>query len=103
MYIGSSDKIKTSKAVLELAKKKQIILATYGMINEGSDIPELDTLIFGTPRTDIEQVVGRIQRKFGDKKPLLVVDPVFSTRINRKMAEKRVEMYEKLGFTRQGA
>lgn len=85
-------------AELHNAKKCDIILATYKMMAEGTDIPELDTLIFGTPRTDIEQVVGRIQRYNADKRELVVVDPVFQTNIQERMGKKRRFFMQELGF-----
>ena len=98
LYIGGG---KLSKIELEASKKKQLIIGTYPMIAEGTDVPDIDTLLLATPKTDIEQVVGRIQRPHGDKKRLLVVDPVFDTPWNRKMAEKRVKIYEELDFMKQ--
>ena len=98
LYIGGG---KLSKLELEASTKKQIILATYPMIAEGTDIPDIDTLLFATPKGDVEQVVGRIQRPHADKKRLLIVDPVFDTPWNRKLADKRVRLYETLGFYRQ--
>ena len=82
----------------DAAKKKAAIFATYGMMNEGTDVPALDTLIFGTPRSDVEQVVGRIQRDHEGKRQLLIVDPVHSLAITRGMAKKRRKIYAKLGF-----
>ena len=54
----------------------KIILGTYQVAGLGLDIPELDTLIFATPRTDIEQAVGRIVRKVKGKKRPYVIDIV---------------------------
>lgn len=44
-------------------KDRQILLATYSCAGIGFDKPILDTLILATPRTDIEQAVGRLLRK----------------------------------------
>ena len=88
-----------SKKELEGAKTAPIILATYGMMSEGTDIPALDTLILATPRADVEQVVGRIQRPDGAKRPLLIVDPVFVTPYNEALFGKRAAIYDKLGFS----
>jgi superfamily II DNA or RNA helicase len=87
----------------DLLRSKQcdIILGTYKMISEGTDIPELDTLILATPRSEIEQVVGRIQRPKDGKRELLIVDPVLSIGYCEKLAKKREKMYDKLGFTKQ--
>ena len=39
------------------------MLGTYAMVSEGFDCPKLDTLIFASPKSSIEQSVGRILRK----------------------------------------
>lgn len=96
LYLG-----KMKEEQLEASKKRSIILATYSKMSEGTDIPKLDTLFLSTPRTDIEQVVGRIQRVVEGKKPLLVVDPVFTSSYNTRMALKRKKVYERLGFNEQ--
>lgn len=108
MYVGSTPapegrKIgkKPSKEELDHAKTCDIVLATYGMMAEGTDIPALDTLFIGTPRADVEQVVGRIQRHKDDKKKLLIVDPVFGTKYMQSLADKRRRVYQDLGFTEQ--
>lgn len=48
---------------LKKTEGKQIILGTYTMSSEGMDIPDLDAVIFGSPRSDIIQSIGRILRK----------------------------------------
>jgi superfamily II DNA or RNA helicase len=96
MYLGSMSSDK-----LEASKKCNVVIATYQKMSEGTDIPELDTLFLATPRTDVEQVVGRIQRIVEGKKPLLVVDPVFSSPYNQRMAKKRLGVFKKLGFKSQ--
>ena len=98
LYCGSVAGKRMTKTQLEESKECDIILATYGMMNEGTDIPALDTLFVCTPRADVEQVVGRIQRKKEGKKNLLVVDPVFQTPYCRALARKRRTIYEKLRF-----
>jgi len=101
LYVGSVNKRRLSKDQLDEAKKCDIVLATYGMMAEGTDIPELDTLFFATPRSEVEQVVGRIQRFCDGKKELLIVDPYFNTIFNKRMADKRRRVFEKLDFTKQ--
>jgi superfamily II DNA or RNA helicase len=72
-YVGTM-----SKKDLEISKAKQVILATYGMINFGTNIPWLDTLVMATPRSDVVQIVGRILREYPDKSVPIVFDPVDS-------------------------
>lgn len=47
------------------AENCQVVLATYALGNEGLDIPRLNTLVMATPRTNVEQAVGRILRGGG--------------------------------------
>lgn len=93
IYIGS----KTPKE-LDDAKKCQIMLGTYAKLSEGTDVPELDTLFLATPRADIEQTVGRVLRVHKDKKPVIVIDPVFQTPYMRSLSKKRIDTYKKLDF-----
>ena len=44
-------------------QRARAILATYVMAREALDIPGLDTLILGTPSSDVRQAVGRVRRK----------------------------------------
>ena len=73
----------------------QIILGTYGSGGEGFDLPELDYLIFGTPRADVRQSVGRLLRP-KEKSPIIIdiVDNV--SEIMRKFAEARMRYYRGL-------
>ena len=53
-----------------------LILASYSMAKEAMDIPILDTLLMATSKSNIQQSVGRIQRKveYPLDKPPLVID-----------------------------
>ena len=48
---------------LKQSEGKNILLGTYTMSSEGMDIPDLDAVIFASPRSDIIQSIGRILRK----------------------------------------
>ena len=56
-YIGGM-----KEAALKESESKQVIIATYSMAAEALDIKTLTTLVMVTPKTDIEQAVGRILR-----------------------------------------
>jgi len=56
------------------AKNKRVVLATYAMCAEATDVPQWDTLIMATPRANIVQSVGRILRECAGKKQPVVVD-----------------------------
>lgn len=57
-YVGG-----LSQNALDESAKKQIILATYQMAAEGMNIPTLNTVIFASPISDIQQAIGRILRE----------------------------------------
>lgn len=57
-YIGG-----LSQKELDISADQQIILATYQMAAEGMNIPTLNTVIFASPISDIQQAIGRILRE----------------------------------------
>ena len=70
-YVSGCDK--------DVEDKKPVIVSNYKMLQKGTDIPSLDTLIMADPPynvTGLEQTVGRILRvnKGIRKKQLMVVD-----------------------------
>ena len=67
LYIGGM-----KEKELKSAESKKVMLSTYAMTSEGFDNPELNTLIFATPKTNIEQSVGRILRKVHDIDPIII-------------------------------
>lgn len=71
LYVGGM----TSSARND-AKTKPVVMATYQMTKEATDIPSLDTLVMCTPKSDVEQIVGRILRLHADKLHGIVFDPV---------------------------
>ena len=86
---------------LRESQEKEILLATYSMASEGMDIPKLNTVILASPKSDVEQSVGRIFRqKESDRKfhPLIVdIQDTFS--FFKKQCEKRINFYHKSNFT----
>lgn len=56
------------------AARCQVIMATYGMIALGTDIPELAGLVYATPQSEVEQAKGRIERDLVGKQTPVVVD-----------------------------
>lgn len=78
----------------------QVVLTTYQMCSEGLDIPRLDTLIFATPRSNIEQSAGRILRSHPDKQSPVVHDLVDKYSLFEKMYWKRLRVYRSMAFTR---
>ena len=86
----------------EAAMCAQGIVSTYQLCSEGMDIPSRNTLVLATPKSRVEQTVGRIQRstshREGECTPLVldVVDP-FS--VFAGMARARARHYADMGYT----
>lgn len=86
---------------LESSKDKQIILGTYNMVSEGFDLPKLDTLVLATSKSDVEQSVGRIQRKHvytEDDNTPLIIDVVDDFSVFGNQHRKRVKFYKKMNY-----
>ena len=86
------------------SESKQIILGTYNMVSEGFDLPKLDTLIMASPKSNVEQSVGRIQRKLMSEREYTptVIDIVDGFSVFKNQAKKRVAFYKKSGFCVDG-
>jgi superfamily II DNA or RNA helicase len=71
-----SGKSKTisSSVMKENAKECRILMATFGMMGLGTDIPDAAAMIYATPQSDITQSRGRIERMCEGKKEPVVVD-----------------------------
>lgn len=80
-------------AALKESESKKIIIATYAMASEALDIKTLTTLVMATPKTDIEQSVGRILREKHSKP--IVVDIIDSHSIFQNQWVKRQKFYKK--------
>lgn len=75
------------------SKKKQVILGSYQICGTGFNLPSLNTLIMATPRSHIEQMVGRILRQEHEIDPLVIdIADMFSIYVY--MAKKRMKFYD---------
>ena len=85
---------------LHLSQEKDIILGTFSMASEGMDIPKLNTCILGSPKSDVEQSVGRIFREKACDRTHhpLIVDIIDDFSLFTKQAEKRQTLYRKMNF-----
>jgi superfamily II DNA or RNA helicase len=87
-YVGGM-----KESELKKTESKQVVIATYSMAAEALDIKTLSTLIMVTPKTDIEQTVGRILRS--DHEHPLIVDIVDKHDLFQKQWLKRKTYYRK--------
>lgn len=90
LFIG-----KTDKEEKNISRGKKFMLATYAIASEGFNHPELNTLLFATPRSSITQAVGRIYRKTHKNKPL-IIDIVDNFSVFKYMYKKRDKIYKEL-------
>lgn len=91
-YVGGR-----KQADLNEAEKAPIILGSYGMASEALDIPSLNTLVMTTPRSQVEQAVGRIIRKKTEVQPV-IVDIVDELQSFKRQSFTRRNLYKKLKY-----
>ena len=92
LYLGG---MKTDQRALSV--KCDVIIGTYQASGEGFDVPELDTLILSTPKSDVQQAVGRILRQKNKNEPI-VIDIVDSFSIFKAQYYKRRKFYKSCGY-----
>jgi superfamily II DNA or RNA helicase len=90
-YVGGM-----KEAALKESEAKKVIIATYSMAAEALDIKTLTTLIMATPKTDIEQAVGRILREKHSKP--IVVDIIDAHAPFQNQWTKRKVFYKKQNY-----
>lgn len=96
-YIGELSK----KDRIEAEENCDILFCTYDMAHEALDIPRLNTAILATPKKDVVQSIGRIQRtelKCGNIRPL-IIDICDNLSIFNKHGSKREMLYKKSSYT----
>lgn len=91
LYIGGM-----KEEDLSQSSKKKLVIATFSLAQEGLDIPDLDTAIFATPKSDVVQASGRILR--GSTHPV-IYDLVDKWSIFFGMYKKRCKIYESMKFS----
>jgi superfamily II DNA or RNA helicase len=90
-YVGGM-----KEAALKETESKKVVIATYSMAAEALDIKTLTTLIMATPKTDIEQSVGRILREKHSSP--IVVDIIDSHELFQNQWRKRKTFYKKENY-----
>jgi superfamily II DNA or RNA helicase len=92
IYLGGMKQLVRNESVT-----KSVIIGTYQASGEGFDVPELDTLILASPKSDVEQAVGRILRQKNKNEPI-VFDIVDSFSIFKGQYYKRRKFYKSNDF-----
>lgn len=99
-YVGETTK--GGKAAREAnGEECGVLFTTFGMGEEGLDIPRMNTLVLASPKREVEQLVGRITRKRhgegGGPEPL-VCDIVDKHPLFARMHRRRAEFYRRSGM-----
>jgi superfamily II DNA or RNA helicase len=99
-YVGGM-----KQSELKESENKKVILATFHIASEGFDCPGLDTLILASPKSDVIQCVGRIQRipQHLRKNVPLVIDVVDNFSLFSRQAIKRMKYYKSCKYDIEGA
>ena len=86
---------------LRESQEQDILLATFSMASEGMDIPKLNTVILASPKSDVEQSVGRIFRQKAEVRKFhpLIIDIQDTFSVFKNQCNKRITLYKKLNFT----
>jgi len=79
---------------LKLSEDAQVIFGTFSMADTGLDIKTLNTLILASPKSNIEQSVGRIMRKKHDF-VLKIIDIVDDFSVFSNQGRKRMTLYKR--------
>jgi superfamily II DNA or RNA helicase len=89
-YVGGM-----KQADLAISSEKQIILATYQLASEGFNVPSLNTIIFASPISDIQQSIGRILREVPEKRKYtpLCIDILDDFSIFKRKGAVRLKFY----------
>ena len=97
---------------LDESSKKKIVLGTFHLASEGMDVPELNTIILASPKSDIVQSIGRIfrQKKSERTHDPLIIDiidiniPIFKRQFSRRnrIYKKNKYSISKLKLSKDG-
>jgi Type III restriction enzyme, res subunit len=93
-YVGGM-----KKDALKESENKSVIIATFSMASEALDIKTLTSLVMATPKTDIEQSVGRILRQ-KHAQPV-IIDIIDSHPPFKNQWSKRKAFYKSKSYTIQ--
>jgi len=87
---------------LEVSATCSIILGTFAMASEGMNIPALNSVLLATPKSNIEQSIGRILRLKPEER---TVEPIIFDVLDTAFGEcngqwlKRRKFYRECGYT----
>jgi hypothetical protein len=82
----------------EEQQQTKCTVATYKLLEMGYDDKTIDTLILCTPKSTIQQTVGRVEREAPGKAVPLVIDIVDDNPMLQGMWKKRKSFYASRGY-----
>jgi superfamily II DNA or RNA helicase len=96
-YVGGMKQVDLDKSA-----QCKILLGTYAMASEGFNVPTLNTILLATPKTNVEQSVGRVLRQRPEERaanPLIldVLDTSFMECYSKW--NKRKTLYTHCGYS----
>lgn len=94
-YVGQTKATREVKDELKRQALKPVVLATYKMTSYGTDFPHWDTAFLMTPRSDVQQIVGRVVREKAGKKNPVVFDFVDPLPLLLGYFKNRMKWYKK--------
>jgi superfamily II DNA or RNA helicase len=59
---GDPKLVKRTSEQLRKAESANVLFGTAQLISEGFNVPAIDVIVLATPKSDIEQIVGRARR-----------------------------------------
>jgi len=94
-YVGGMKQVDLNKSA-----EKKIILATFQLASEGFNVPSLNTLIFASPISDIQQSIGRILRETPQQRKYipLCIDIEDDLYVFKRKASARMKFYNSNKF-----
>jgi len=87
---------------LEVTEEADVILGTFSMASEGFDCKyPLNTIILSSPKSNIEQAVGRILREEAKYRKFvpLIIDIWDNFSLFARQGKKRIDFYKKNKYT----
>jgi superfamily II DNA or RNA helicase len=95
-YVGGMKQVDLDKSSL-----CRVVLGTFAMAAEGMNIPTLNTILLATPKSNIEQSIGRVLRQKPDERKCapLILDVLDSAHVccNGQLARRR-KFYKSCGY-----
>ena len=82
-----------------ITERHRLLCSTYSMCREGVDVPHLDSLILSSPKSDVNQICGRVLREHHARNfDPLIVDFVDDAHVSYSQYRRRQDYFHSCGF-----